>query len=167
MIGISFPTTALTVLKTIKILWPLWIIIGIFILLQITIEIIKIFVKKQKYYTYKINFWRNSHESTSEASKLGNLLKEYGWNIELEKWDGYKSIDISVPDARVDIEVDGSQHNISEKQALADLKRTYYSFKKDGYITLRIPNVLTQDEMALKKTVDFINKFLRESEARL
>ena len=39
------------------------------------------------------------------------------------------------------IEVDGGQHNFDGRQALSDLKRTYYSFKQ-GYFTLRIPNSL-------------------------
>ena len=37
------------------------------------------------------------------------------------------------------------QHSYNEEQALADLKRTYYSFKK-GYVTLHLPNKLIQEK---------------------
>ena len=79
---------------------------------------------------------------------------------ELEKWDGFKTIDIAVTDAKVNIEVDGLHHNYSHNQALSDLKRTYYSFKK-GYLTLRIPNTLI--EWSVDETADYITEFLNES----
>jgi len=101
-------------------------------------------------------------QPTPEARKIGFLLKKAGWRIEFEKFDGYKSIDIAIVEARVNIEVDGSHHNLDEKQALADLKRTFYSFKK-GFLTLRIPNSLLRDDYTIKETADFINEFLNES----
>jgi very-short-patch-repair endonuclease len=104
--------------------------------------------------------------STPEARELGRLLKNYGWKVELEKWDGHKHIDIAITEAKVNIEVDGKQHNLSPKQALADLERTYYSFKK-GYVTLRIPNVLVRDAATIEDTARFIDKFLRESDWQL
>ena len=51
------------------------------------------------------------------------------------------------------IEVDGEYHNTRPKQALADLKRTYYSFKKN-YFTLRIPNSLV--EKHFEECIDLI-----------
>jgi very-short-patch-repair endonuclease len=107
----------------------------------------------------------NSHQPTPEVKKLGKMLESYGWKVELEKFDGYKHIDIAIPEVKVDIEVDGNQHNWSRRQALADLKRTYYSFKK-GYLTLRIPNVLVRDEETAKTTANFIDKFLKEGELK-
>ena len=62
----------------------------------------------------------------------------------------------------MNIEVDGSHHNFSDKQALADLKRTFYSFKK-GFLTLRIPNSLVKDKNTLEQTADYIDGFLNES----
>ena len=100
------------------------------------------------------------HKSTPEARELGELLRQYGWKVELEKYDGYKHIDIAIVECKVNIEVDGLQHGYSRKQALADLERTYYSFIK-GYVTLRIPNVLVHDYEARKTTAEFINKFLQ------
>src|SRR3989344_7134149 len=74
---------------------------------------------------------KNKHEkrkerSTPEAKKLYEILLKMGINAKLEHWDGFKHIDIAIPDLRVNIEVDGKQHQ-SERQALADLKRTYHS----------------------------------------
>lgn len=102
------------------------------------------------------------HQPTKEARELGYLLKNMGWRVEFEKYDGYKSIDIAIVDAKVNIEVDGSHHNLQPEQALADLKRTFYSFKK-GFLTLRVPNSLVRDETSIQKTAKFIDKFLRES----
>lgn len=45
---------------------------------------------------------------------------------ELEKFDGYKHIDIAVVEVKVNIEVDGRHHIYNNKQFLADLK--YYPF---------------------------------------
>ena len=101
-------------------------------------------------------------QPTKEAKELGYLLKNMGWFVEFEKDDGYKSIDIAIVDAKVNIEVDGSHHNLKPEQALADLKRTFYSFKK-GFLTLRIPNSLVRDESSIQKTAKFIDKFLNES----
>ncbi|WP_210410146.1 DUF559 domain-containing protein [Leptospira selangorensis] len=103
----------------------------------------------------------NILESTLEAKALYNALKARGVPAKLELFDGFKHIDIAIPEAKVNIEVDGGHHNFDKKQALADLKRTYYSFKK-GYLTLRIPNSLIT-KGNLNETADFIVDFLNES----
>jgi len=86
----------------------------------------------------------------NRASKLTQILyfslKEKKISAELEESDGYKTIDILVENAKLHIEVDGDQHNLNSKQALTDLKRTYYSIKK-GFYTLRIPNSLVRDNL--------------------
>ncbi len=82
---------------------------------------------------------------------------------ELDKWDGFKTIDITVTDAKVNIEVDGNHHNFNHQQALSDLKRTYYSFQK-GYLKLRIPNSLV--EWSIEETTNYITGFLNESNNR-
>ena len=38
------------------------------------------------------------HISTPDAQGLGRFLKNYGWKVELEKWDGHKHIDIAIRD---------------------------------------------------------------------
>lgn len=104
--------------------------------------------------------WIRSIDTTEETIALYFALKERDVPAELEKFDGYKTIDIAVTEAKVNIEVDGMQHNFSNRQALADLKRTYYSFLK-GYITLRVPNTLIRSD--IEETADFITEILIES----
>jgi hypothetical protein len=82
-------------------------------------------------------------KATPLAKSLYIELKRRGVPAELEKWDGTKTIDIAVVDAKVNIEVDGAQHNHNAEQAIADLLRTLFAFKK-GYLTLRIPNSLVK-----------------------
>lgn len=96
--------------------------------------------------------------------KLYVVLRRRGVYAELEKYDGFKTIDIAVTNAKVNIEVDGMQHNYNAGQALADLKRTYYAFRK-GFLTLRIPNSLVRND--LDETANFITNFLVESQEQL
>jgi very-short-patch-repair endonuclease len=109
-------------------------------------------------------FKEKSQKSTKDALDLYLALRRRGVPAELEKWDGHKTIDIAVTEARVNIEVDGMQHNFNPQQALADLKRTFFAFKK-GYLTLRIPNSLVRCH--LEQTADFITEFLMESVEQL
>lgn len=95
--------------------------------------------------------------TSRETIKLYFSLKQRGIHAELEKFDGFKTIDISIVEAKMNIEVDGPQHNYNPRQALADLKRTFYSFKK-GYYTLRIPNALVAYN--LEETVDYITDLI-------
>ncbi|MCU0653568.1 MAG: hypothetical protein MUD10_04900 [Candidatus Pacebacteria bacterium] len=143
----------------IKIIWPAW---PLFLVFAVILAV-KYYFERSK--TDIVNR-QNQHQPTSEARELAKLLEGYGWHPELEKWDGFKHIDIAITSAKVNIEVDGRRHDYSQKQALADLKRSYYSFKK-GYITLRIPNVLVHDTAAIRETAEFIDKFLRESDHQL
>lgn len=99
---------------------------------------------------------------TDETLSLYFALKERGVPAELEKFDGFKHIDIAIPEARINIEVDGAHHNTNYRQALADLKRTYYSFLK-GYYTIRIPNSLVYNDSVLNETADFLVDILNES----
>ena len=101
--------------------------------------------------------WVRNHEATEQAIVLYFLLKENGVPAELEKYDGYKSVDIVIEEAKVHIEVDGTHHNYNHNQALSDLKRTFHSFRK-GYITLRIPNSLMYSKA--EETADYITDFL-------
>lgn len=107
---------------------------------------------------------RQEENSTFEAISLYFALKERGVQAELEKFDGFKHIDIAITSAKVNIEVDGGHHNYSGRQALADLKRTYYSFLK-GYLTLRIPNALIKYH--LDETADHIAEMLEINKIRI
>ena len=62
-----------------------------------------------------------STNATPEARALYIALRKRNVPAELEKYDGYKTIDIAVTHARVNIEVDGLHHNFEPDQALADL----------------------------------------------
>lgn len=110
----------------------------------------------------KVFFNGKKSNITPEARQLASALMERGVPVQLEKWDGFKHIDIAITESKVNIEVDGQQHNFNTKQALSDLKRTYFSFKK-GYLTLRIPNSLVKNRKILEETADFITRFLNES----
>jgi very-short-patch-repair endonuclease len=95
--------------------------------------------------------------ATKHALSLYFLLKKKGIRAELEKCDGFKTIDIAITEARLNIEVDGSHHNTKHDQALADLQRTFYSFQK-GYYTLRIPNSLVRNH--LTETAEYVASFV-------
>ncbi|MDD4991811.1 MAG: DUF559 domain-containing protein [Paludibacter sp.] len=106
--------------------------------------------------------WINqmSEQSTFEAISLYFELKQRGVPAELEKFDGFKHIDLAISEAKINIEVDGGHHNYSYEQAMADLKRTYHSFKK-GFYTVRIPNVLIHGR--IQETADYIVGILNEN----
>src|SRR5882724_7898070 len=59
-------------------------------------------------------------KNSSEAIKLYLSLKKREVPATLEKPDGHKTIDIEVADARVNIEVDGTQHHSNYNQAFSD-----------------------------------------------
>ena len=106
------------------------------------------------------NWFRGILEYTSATDEAINLyfaLKKRGVPAILEKNDGFKTIDIAVPEAKVNIEVDGGHHNFNHRQAMRDLERTLYSYKK-GFSTLRIPNSLAR--LHLEDAADKITEFL-------
>ena len=102
--------------------------------------------------------------STKETINLYFSLRDRGVPAELEKYDGYKNIDIAVIDARVNIEVDGAHDLNNADDAFADLRRTFFSFKK-GFLTLRIPPVLVKQN--LNQTADYVTEFLNEKFLRM
>ena len=71
-----------------------------------------------------------------------------------------KTFDISIEDAKVNIEVDAGQQSFSADQAMRNLLGTLVAFKK-GYLTLRIPNSLVKYN--LQHTADLITEFLIET----
>ena len=97
------------------------------------------------------NWFNDNNFSTKETKLLYLALKQRNVPIEIEKNDGHKTIDLAIPPFKINIEVDGSQHNNSLKQALSDIQRTKCSFDK-GFITIRIPNILVK-----KKLIDTTN----------
>lgn len=85
--------------------------------------------------------------SSPQALELGAALEKEGIILHREKYDGFKHIDIAIPRARLNIEVDGIQHYDNADQILADLDRTHYSALK-GFETIRIPNALLKTHLA-------------------
>jgi very-short-patch-repair endonuclease len=100
-------------------------------------------------------------EATTQAKKLYNELITLNIKCELEKSDGYKHIDIAITNAFLNIEIDGSHHNLDKEQANKDLYRYYYSYIK-GYNTLRIPNSLLNENIDIKNTAKMIKKMIQE-----
>lgn len=76
---------------------------------------------------------------TKEASDLKDALHKRGVKVYVELDDGYKHIDLAIPKARLNIEVDGIKHLTDPDQIVADLGRGYFSHK-NGYNTMHIPN---------------------------
>ncbi len=82
---------------------------------------------------------RFEDKSTSEAKLLYEALLKRGIKCQLEVEDGYKSVDISIPWAELDIEIDGKHHIYNSKQLYSDIERSHYS-KEDGFDTIHISN---------------------------
>lgn len=76
---------------------------------------------------------------TPEASMLKDELEARGVKVYVELHDGFKHIDLAIPKAKLNIEVDGIQHLTNPHQIVADLNRGYYSHKR-GFATMHIPN---------------------------
>jgi very-short-patch-repair endonuclease len=78
-------------------------------------------------------------EPTPEALGLKTALEKLGIRVLVEVDDHHKHIDLAIPDSRINIEVDGTQHLTDPYQILSDLKRSHYSDKL-GYDTVHITN---------------------------
>jgi len=83
---------------------------------------------------------------TKEAQDLKTALEKLGLRVLAEVDDGHKHIDLTLPDARINIEVDGGQHLTDPYQILSDLKRTHYSDDL-GYDTVHIPNQILHSNL--------------------
>lgn len=141
-------------------IWPLLKgllpIFGIVFLIVVLKEVIEAVFYR---YFYKEDTTEHKkHTPTPEAKKLNAELIKLGYIAELEKWDGYKHIDIAVVQAKINIEIDGSHHNYSATTALRDLERTFYSLEK-GFVTVRVPNSLVRYKLA--ETVSYLDKILK------
>lgn len=106
----------------------------------------------------KILHHRNN--PTSEAKILKNALEDRGVKVYVELHDGFKTIDLAIPRAKINIEVDGIQHLTDPKQILADLSRGFYSHK-NGYDTMHI-----QNEMIRTHLDEIANALAEASEVR-
>lgn len=106
-------------------------------------------------------------KTTRETLLIYFSLINRGIDVELEKEIGNNfRVDLAIPSARINIEIDGEQHNLVSNQALTDLKRTEYSLRYD-YYTLRIPNSLVRDFYKLDDTIDILVEIIKNRECRL
>jgi hypothetical protein len=58
---------------------------------------------------------KKTSKITPKAKKLSEELKRRGLKHKLEHYDGYKHVDISIPWAGLNIEIDGKQHSLNPK----------------------------------------------------
>ena len=79
------------------------------------------------------------NEPTPQAKRLHEALNKRDIHNELEFDDGYKHTDISIPWARLYLEIDGKYHLTDPEHLFRDLERDSYSHL-DGIDTIRIPN---------------------------
>lgn len=82
---------------------------------------------------------------TEQAKALCMALESKGIKVISEYNDnGYKHVDICLPDVKIFIEVDGLQHLTNFKQIISDFDRDYYS-GKEHFDTLHIPNFVIKE----------------------
>ncbi|MDD4989591.1 MAG: DUF559 domain-containing protein [Candidatus Pacebacteria bacterium] len=86
-----------------------------------------------------LNIVKKFRNPTKEAGDLKTALEEKGVRVLVELHDGHKHVDLAIPRAKINVEVDGIQHLTNPAQIVADLSRGYYSHK-NGYDTMHIPN---------------------------
>src|SRR4051812_8870027 len=86
---------------------------------------------------------RKYRTPTKEAADLKEALESKGVRVLVELHDGHKTIDLAIPKAKINVEVDGLQHLTDPEQIVSDLSRGYYSHK-NGYDTIHIPNEMVR-----------------------
>ena len=89
--------------------------------------------------------WRR--KPTAEEILLKEALEAHGIKVLSQVKDGYKTIDLSIPAAKINIEVDGKQHLTDPHQIISDLSRGHYSDSL-GYQTIHIPNSFIHNDLA-------------------
>ena len=103
-------------------------------------------------------------ETTRTQPVYTNQTKPTKQLAHTHKNDGYKTIDLVLPEYMLNIEVDGSQHNFDAKQAFSDLARSRHSRQK-GWETIRFPNsVIRNDVKKVAKEIEEIVEDLEEDE---
>jgi very-short-patch-repair endonuclease len=78
--------------------------------------------------------FRKQNATPSEII-LKNALENEGVKVKSQVNDGYKTIDLVISEAKLNIEVDGPVHITRSTQIISDFKRSHYSDDK-GYMQL-------------------------------
>ena len=124
-----------------------------------------VYVYSRENYGYNIcmrcQIWLDSQMefTTPEVVNLYFALKNRGFEPDMEKFDGHKHVDIVFERPKLHIEVDGIQYNQSTRQALSDLKRTFYSMQ-GGFLTYVFQIFLVRNE--LTETVNYLVELILE-----
>jgi very-short-patch-repair endonuclease len=96
-----------------------------------------------------------SKYDTYEANLLMESLQKRGIKVEKEYFTGHMHVDLYLPEAKINVEVDGLQHLTDPEQISRDFNREYHS-ERHGYHTLHIPNPLVREH--LDQIVDAVEK---------
>src|SRR6185369_10639178 len=86
------------------------------------------------------------YKPTHTALLLKDALEKHGLRVLAELNDGFKRIDLALPAAHLNIEVDGIQHLTNPDQIEADIDRADYS-RDRGYNTIHVPNELVYGDL--------------------
>jgi very-short-patch-repair endonuclease len=76
---------------------------------------------------------------TEHEKLLKQELEKRGVKVFPQFNDSHKHIDLYLPEAKINIEIDGIQHLTDARHILSDFGRTYYA-DKAGYNTIHIQN---------------------------
>lgn len=90
-----------------------------------------------------VNIIHHSTTPSKQAIALKQELEKLGITVRLEQFDGFKHIDLALPKAKLNIEVDGIHHLTDPQQIITDIKREYHSAKK-GFATIHISNEMVK-----------------------
>lgn len=86
-------------------------------------------------------FLFNKKKTTEPQIVLYDLLKAKGVEAILEYYDGHKTVDIAIPEAKLFIEIDGLDHFTDPEKIETDFKREHYS-DVSKFSTIHIPNII-------------------------
>ncbi|MBU2543336.1 DUF559 domain-containing protein [Patescibacteria group bacterium] len=78
-------------------------------------------------------------EPTEHEKLLTEALEKRSIKVFPQFNDAHKHIDLYLPEAKINIEVDGIQHLTRARYIISDFARTYYA-DKAGYNTIHIQN---------------------------
>lgn len=92
--------------------------------------------QKRKFKNGKNKFMK---KPTPEENALKIALENLGVFVLSQVSDRHKHIDLAIPSAKINIEVDGPKHLTNANQIIKDLLRSHYSDDL-GYFTIHIPN---------------------------
>lgn len=97
---------------------------------------------------------------TKHTMLLVDALRKRGIQLETEHWDGFKHIDIYIPQDKIYIEIDGEPHYTKPDKIISDFNRDYFSFK-EGFFTKHITNEAI--ERHLEEIADAIYKVVKNA----